>query len=165
MTYFREVQYIRRPWLFALFLGVAAFGGYWVVRHHNEGEPLGLMFDIAIWGNVAITSALALWLWFVRLETEVRDRDVLLRYRLMWVPKKIPFEEIESAEVFDYRPIRDYGGWGLRFGGHGRKEWLWNAYGDRAVRLHLANGKTFSVGSQQPEQLASAIEERRAATR
>ena len=165
MTYFREVQYIRRPWLFALFLGIAAFGAYWAIRHHQQGEPLGLMFDIGIWANVAITSGLALWLWFVRLETEVRERDVVLRYRLMWTPKEIAFDEIEKVEEFDYRPVRDYGGWGLRYGGRERKEWLWNAYGNRAVRFHLTNGRTFSVGSQMPEKLASAVNERRGASR
>ena len=162
MTYFREVQHIRRPWIFAIFLGVAMFGGYWVLRHQQEGRSLGAAYDLVIWGNLAFTGALAVWLWFVRLETEVRDKAVYLHYRWMWRPKKIRYDEIDRVEAFEYRPIRDYGGWGLRRG-HKNKEWMWNAYGSRAVRLHLSDGSTFAVGSQRPEKLAAAVEERRAA--
>ncbi len=157
MTYFREVQHIRRPWLVALLLAVAAFGFYWLLRAQAVEKPLGFVYDFTLWVNIGVTCLFVLWIWFARLETAVRDDSVHLRFYWVWRPKAIPFESIEGVEAYTYRPIRDYGGWGVR-GGKG--ESIWNAYGNGAVRLRLTDGKRFCIGSQQPEKLAEAIRQR-----
>ena len=91
-----------------------------------------------------------------RLEVEVW-RDVL---RVAFGPlrvlrRTIPFENIESIEAVTYRPIRDFGGWGIRFR-PGRT--AWTVRGNRAVRLTLADGKEFFIGSRFPHRLAERIQ-------
>ena len=68
----------------------------------------------------------------------------------------MPVDAIASVEVVQYHPIRDYGGWGLRFGRDGER--IYNARGDRGVRLRLRDGSRLLIGSQRPDDLALAIE-------
>ena len=55
-----------------------------------------------------------------------------------------------------FRPIADYGFWGVRSGRDGTRALI--ARGNRGVRLELADGSFLLIGSQRPEALARAIE-------
>ena len=55
-----------------------------------------------------------------------------------------------------YRPVLDYGGWGIRRGRDGER--VLNARGDRGVRLHHFDGSKILIGSQRAEELALAVE-------
>ena len=46
-------------------------------------------------------------------------------------------------------------GWGIRLIPNG---WLWNVSGLGAVELSLVNGQRFRIGTDEPEQLATAIQ-------
>ena len=62
---------------------------------------------------------------------------------------------IARAEAVVYRPIRDYGGWGIR--GFGRRRAL-NARGNHGVLHHRGrDGSTLLIGSQTPRALLSAL--------
>ena len=55
-----------------------------------------------------------------RLITEVRSDGLHIRFfPLKWKP--IPYETIASYQTRTYRPIRDYGGWGIRSGREGSR--------------------------------------------
>lgn len=82
-----------------------------------------------------------------------------LRISFGFVPtfrRIVPLDAIASVEVVHYHPIRTYGGWGVRFGRAGER--VYNARGDRGVRVRLHDGSRLLVGSQHPEQLALALE-------
>jgi hypothetical protein len=64
--------------------------------------------------------------------------------------------EIVHRETRTYRPILEYGGWGVRYS-FVRKGWAYTVSGNRGVQLQLANGKRILVGSQRAEELARAI--------
>lgn len=79
-----------------------------------------------------------------------------LRVRFGLIPSyrvTIRLEEIESAEVVTYDPIRDYGGWGIR----GLPVSCLNARGNRGVKLRLKNGRSMLIGSQTPEELYARL--------
>jgi hypothetical protein len=61
---------------------------------------------------------------------------------------------VKSHEVITYSPLRDYGGWGIRYGSKGK---AYNVSGNRGVRLELSNGKRLLFGSQRPEELSEAV--------
>lgn len=111
------------------------------------------------WPIILITG-LAIGLPFVliavfRVETEVEADS--LNVRLAPLPfRRIPLRNIRRAFVRTYRPLREYGGWGLRYGWNGM---AYNARGNRGVQLELEGGKRVLVGSQQPEELLQALEE------
>jgi hypothetical protein len=148
VEYFREVQPLRRNpvvWFVAALTALAIL----LTLATRAAEPG--------WA-VAFPLLTIVWLLLVKLETEVREDGVRLRFHLLWFPKTIPWDRIESAEAVVYRPLVQYGGWGIRRGWGG--EWAWNVSGSEGVRLRLRDGKSFLIGSARAERLAGAIRDR-----
>lgn len=67
---------------------------------------------------------------------------------------RIPYERIASLETVTYRPLGEFGGWGLR--GFGSRQ-AWTARGNRAVVLHLVDLRDIYVGSDNPRRLEERI--------
>ncbi len=94
----------------------------------------------------------------LRMTTEVTPTD--LRVWFGWIPtyrRFVAVGTIRRIEVVTYRPLLDYGGWGIRTGRDGER--VLNARGNRGVRLELIDGSRLLIGSQRPEALANAIED------
>ena len=117
------------------------------------------------WGKHPVSNAnvigwtIFLWAIFlrlitVRLVTEARDGTLVISLRGFWRSRRIPLDEIRSAEVIRYDPVRDYGGYGIRTGRFGK---AYIAAGKRGVRLKLASGATVVVGSDRPGELAAVL--------
>jgi hypothetical protein len=66
----------------------------------------------------------------------------------------IPIADVRRAEAVEYRPISEYGGWGIR--GFGKKRAL-NTRGNRGVLLTKTDGSTLLIGSQKPRELLDAL--------
>lgn len=94
---------------------------------------------------------------FLRMTTEVTPTD--LRVWFGWVPtyrRFVVIGTVHRIEVVSYRPLVDYGGWGIRAGRDGER--VLNARGNRGVRIDLSDGTRLLIGSQRPEALAIALE-------
>ena len=88
---------------------------------------------------------------FSRLRVVVDSTDVRIAFLFGWPRKAIPLADVVSAE-----PVRNkwWYGWGIRRTPQG---WMWNVHGLDAVELSLANGKTFRIGTDEPQDLVGAI--------
>ncbi len=163
---FREVQSFRQGWLWALLLAsdvvVVLVFGYGMIQQLILGVPWGdrPMSDLALMivgpSLILFVSLLVYLFAILRLITEVAQDGLHLRFyplRRM----SIPYASIKSCEVRSYRPIREYGGWGIKFGPGGR---ALNVSGNRGVQLELEGEKPLLIGSQKAEQLALAIKSR-----
>jgi hypothetical protein len=92
------------------------------------------------------------------LTTAVSDRDVQVWFGIGLIRRRIPLHRITSANPVSNRWIY---GWGVRWIPDG---WLWNVSGLDAVELALVTGRRFRIGTDEPEQLAAAIQTALAAT-
>jgi hypothetical protein len=140
--------------------------GYGIYKQIILGRPWGdrPMSDrelilISILGSVL--AAGLLWL-FYHMKLVVRVSKGYLHLRFFpFVHKNIPLREIAHWEARIYHPIREYGGWGIRYAGK-RKGWAYNVSGNFGVQLDLKNGERLLIGSQRADQLASALERAKA---
>ena len=90
----------------------------------------------------------------VRVITDVRPGQ--LSVRLYPFPTKlIPVSTISEASVRHYSPLGEFGGWGMRV--NKRSGRAYNAYGNQGVQLVLSDGARVLIGSQQSEQLLTAL--------
>ncbi len=143
----------------AFLFGIGLFG-YGMVKQLVFGQPWGNrpMSDtaLAVIGPLVILFEVGFLYLFrlMKLVTEVRDDGLDIHFYPL-SRKKIAFNEIKSCEVRTYRPIMEYGGWGIRYGISGK---AYNVSGNQGVQLVLRNNKRLLIGSQRPEELASAIE-------
>ena len=67
------------------------------------------------------------------------------------------FDYIHEAHAITYSPLKDYGGWGIRYG---RKGKAYNVSGNKGVMLSMKDGKAIMIGSQNNKDLWNVINER-----
>ncbi|WP_250846854.1 hypothetical protein [Aquisphaera insulae] len=161
-TVFHEEQYF--DWRVYAFIAAAelaaGIGMLWFARQWAPVATLlshkaSLEFLLCLLPAVAMPLLLVLAL--LRMTTEVTPDE--LRVWFGWIPiyrRAIQVSGIVRHQVVEYRPIADYGGWGIRAGRNGER--ALNARGNRGVRLELADGTKLLIGSQRPEELAETLE-------
>lgn len=69
--------------------------------------------------------------------------------------RRIFKSEIKSARVRKYSPLREFGGWGVRFGRGGK---AFNMQGNMGLQLEMQNGDKLLIGTRKPEELAAWVE-------
>jgi hypothetical protein len=75
-----------------------------------------------------------------------------------FVRRVLPASNIAGAEARTYRPVREYGGWGVRWSLRGlNANRAYNVSGDQGVQLVLTNGDRVLIGTQRPTELEAAI--------
>jgi len=68
----------------------------------------------------------------------------------------IKIEDIEKFKAMEYSPLKEYGGWGIKFGFGGK---AYNVSGNKGVRIHLKDGTNIMFGSQKHNELAKALKQ------
>lgn len=112
------------------------------------------LFGLAIGGSVVAL------LFCCELRVVVRPDALHVRFFPLTRQHRYSWDEIESAQARTYRPIAEFGGWGVRFGRRGK---AYNVYGNRGVQLELTGGRRLLIGSQRADELAAAIRSARGA--
>lgn len=91
----------------------------------------------------------------LRLEISVDDRYLRFRFYPVHVNyRETALSEISAAEEVKYRPIMEYGGWGIRFRRNIR---AYTMRGNEGVMLTFADGRKILLGSQKADKLLKAI--------
>lgn len=154
---FREVQRWRDvPWVMVLVFGLAAAQWWFFFEQIVRGIPVGNnpgsdTLVIIIWLVFGVGFPLFfLWLQMV---VEVVPGEVIILYR-PFVSRRIPIGDIARVEPRVYRPLGEYGGWGIR-GLGGRV--AYNVSGNTGVELTLVDGRHVMIGTQKAAELAGAI--------
>jgi hypothetical protein len=149
---FRETQrFLRNRW--AVIGALAAVVGGCAPLAAMGATPAAFL-------GIAVGLGVAALLVFGALHTEVRPDGLYVRFVPFTRQHRFDWSEIVSAEARRYRPILEYGGWGIRWSGKGK---AYNVHGDRGVQLVLADGRRLLIGSQEAEALARAIASARGA--
>jgi hypothetical protein len=99
----------------------------------------------------------AVFLYSLRLETEVRADGIYLK---MWPLhrsfRRISWSEVKRYEPRQYNPLREFGGWGIR--------WVpgkvaYNVSGNQGIWIERTNERSVLIGSQRVEEFVTAIDE------
>jgi hypothetical protein len=138
---------------------IAALAWYTFIRQIVFEETFGTnpAPDWAVFIILAIFGVIfpALFL-MVRLEVLVTGQRLVFRmYPLHPRWKEVAAAEIEGAMAIVYRPFREYGGWGIRYG---RQGIAYTVSGDRGVLVRLSSGRTFIIGSRRALELETALQ-------
>jgi hypothetical protein len=92
---------------------------------------------------------------FSTLTVEVAGGALSASFTGGFLRRRIELDLIEAAEATS---VKWHAGWGVRLTSDG---WLYNVTGRRVVRLHLRDGRVFTVGTNEPELLLAAIDRAR----
>ncbi len=158
---FREVQHFRQPLLWLFLIAFSAFSLFGVAYQVVQGIPFG---------NRPAPDSVLLLIWLVfgigfplffallSLTVEVRRSGLYYRFFPLHLSfRRIGWDEADTVEAKEYRPLLEFGGWGIRYGGGGRR--AYSVGGNRGVEFRLKNGKRVLFGSQRPEEFSRAVGE------
>ena len=156
-TPFHESQPVRVWWLWLILLIPVAIS-WWIlivqigfgtfVENHQAPDSV----TVIMW--LLFGLGLPLFAYVTRLITDVQGDGVYLRFAPLY-SRTIALEDIAAYQARQYRPFREYGGWGIRYGGRTKRAFI--VGGNRGVELTLVDGTRVLIGSQRPEEFASAI--------
>jgi len=116
-------------------------------------QPLPMIVMVAI---LTVPTVLTFLFWMSKLETQVRSDGLYIRFFPFHINfKKFALEDIGEYYVREYRPLLEYGGWGIRYSFSGK---AYNVSGKKGLQIIFKNGKRLLVGSQKPQELVVAID-------
>jgi hypothetical protein len=158
---FREVQRLSLWFRWALLLLMIVAAGFAVFALREalsaQDSPNTASAVVVIILGIGVPVAVTVLLFAAKLETEVRGDGLYVRFFPFYIGYKefapVDFEECYARE---YRPIREYGGWGI-WCGFGKRGGAYNMSGNKGVQLVFKNGKRLLIGSQKADELAKAI--------
>ncbi len=111
---------------------------------------------LMVFSGIIIRIAVALLFWILKLRTEVGPDGLYIRFFPVHIRfKRFAAEDLGEYYARQYKPIFEYGGWGIR--GSFKKGRAYNVSGNKGVQLVFKNGKRLLIGSQKAEELEEAV--------
>lgn len=144
---FEETQRFRQKWVWAALIGAGIASVYFPVSTARYIEAAAV--------SAVFLTVYAIFYLF-RLETRVDSSGVHYRfYPFQIAERTIDFDEIEEMEVGEYAPLREFGGWGIRWR-PGRI--AFTVSGKKCVRLDVGDGRQIVLGTRRPEEMEKEVE-------
>ena len=157
---YREEQPFARTWVWIPVTIVTMVAWYFFFREWFL-SPEDTKLPAALWIMFILVGVVTPALFFsMRLIVTVSRRELKVN---MWplYRRTVAVADITSVEAVTYRPIMEFGGWGVRYS-LTRRAWGYTVSGKEGVQLDLANGKKVLVGSKENTRLAAALEQAKA---
>lgn len=150
-----ENQRFRQKWIVLLILAFSIFISVMSIRQFVYHIPFGNhpATNSQLAGFLAFFLLILVFLFSTKLATRYTSEGIF--YQMKWIHLKekfIDWKDIKSVEVRTYKPIKEYGGWGLRLGIFGKGKAI-NMSGNKGVQLILNNGRKLLIGTQKPEEI------------
>lgn len=123
----------------------------------GRNPPAAREILIAVLAGIIVPIGISILFTLLKMETQVRSDGLYIRFFPFHIHfRKFSPDDIDECHARQYRPILEYGGWGIRCGlsGNGR---AYNVSGNKGVQLVLKNGRRLLVGSQRALELEKAI--------
>jgi hypothetical protein len=152
---FKEEQSFTQRWIWVLigctFLIPMIFI---VIELVESSDAVELIFPLAI---IAGTGLVIIWLFLkMKLYVEITQNEIRFRFPPFlnkW--KSINKIEIERFEVRTYKPVWEYGGWGIK--GNTRNK-AYNVKGNIGLQIYLKDSKKVLFGTQHKQAIRLAME-------
>lgn len=156
---FAERQRFTQWWLWVLLAGINGLVIYGAVYQLSTGKPFGnnpASDGVLIWTVVFSLSITALFFVF-KLETKISKEGVEVRFfPLRRKFKLYPWSSVAKAYTRTYSPIREYGGWGVRYRFSGNGKAL-NVSGNRGLQLVMHDGSELLIGTQRQQEIDAIL--------
>ena len=106
-----------------------------------------------------VLGCLILPLFFYAFQLRIKVNEEGLHYQFApfhFKSHTIKLDEIEKFEALQYKPLAEYGGWGIKYGFKGK---AYNVSGNLGVKIYLANGRNILFGSQKHKELEKVLKQ------
>ena len=142
---FYETQQFRQLWVWTIILLVM----FALITPIFFGVT-GIILSIVL---VSFSFVFIFLFWKMKLITTIKEDGI----NIIFVPFTnfiIPFSKIKYYKIREYRPIIEYGGWGIRFNKSGK---AYTVCGTTGLQISLLNGKEILIGTQRPDPILESL--------
>jgi len=155
VIWYSEKQRFTQWWLWLLMIGINGVFLYGLIQQVIFKTPFGNspMSNPGLISMALFIVGLTFLFFLSRLETQLSDAG--LSYRFFPFRRKftlILWDDIESAVVREYSPMKEFGGWGLRYSLTGKGKAI-SIAGNAGLQLVIKGNQGLLIGTQNPTEL------------
>jgi amino acid transporter len=150
---FAEKQKIIQWWIWLLIVGFN-FVFYWmmymqlVLGKQVGDSPISDLGVVLIYIPMLLITIL---FFYFKLETRIEKEGIYVRFFPFHIRFRFyPWESIEKVYTRTYKPMKEYGGWGIKGSSSNR---TFNFSGKEGLQLELKNGNKLLIGTQKIAEL------------
>lgn len=147
--HFKEIQRIDSLW--PLLILAVTLVSNWILYFRLHESNLEF-FYISVSTAMLLSGILVM----TKLTTRIDADGIYFRlFPFQLRSRYIHRHEIASAEVRNYKPIKEFGGWGLRWSRDGK---AYSVRGNEGIQLTLKDKKRILIGTQRPKEAKEVVE-------
>ncbi|MFZ4741876.1 MAG: hypothetical protein ACOYLE_12005 [Bacteroidales bacterium] len=157
--FYAEEQKVNNRWLWLLLATITivflyGFAEQLILKHPqatNSASNWAMFF-------IGLLSFGALYLIYsIKFSFQIDEEGIKYRFSPFHITERIiQWDDITTLYVRKYKPIAEYGGWGIRTLSF-KKNIAYNISGNYGLQIELKNGKKILFGTQNPEELEKII--------
>lgn len=156
MIYFNETQRFRQWWIWLFLILLPCIFIWGIIQQEFFGIPFGTKpapsSFLALMGLIPLL--ILVMFYSLNLKTIIDDSGISFKmFPFHFKFRHLNWNEIAEAYAREYRPLREYGGWGIKYRGKSGK--AYNISGNKGLQLVLKNGKKILLGSSKYAELLS----------
>ena len=154
---FSETQKFKQWWIWLLLLGLNGTILYGIYQQLFLDQQFGNkpMSDVSLIVTGIFISLLTIVFLLFKLETHIKEDGIYVRFFPIHLSFRFyAWESISKLEVREYKPISEFGGWGLR--GFGKNRAL-NISGNIGLQIEFKDGKKLLIGTTKSDELSDVI--------
>jgi hypothetical protein len=160
MKTFYEKQKFNQWWIWLIIIAITVASSYAAIQQLVFKVPFGN--EPASDNVLIILCMVPLFILtiftFMYLETKINSDGVFYKFNILHFKyRQIKWEEIEKIYTREYRPVAEYGGWGIKWGRKSGK--AYNISGNQGVQIELKNGKKILIGTQKSQEVELLLQE------
>ncbi len=153
---FSETQKFRKIWLWLILLPVILCLRNGLVHGCFDYDSLQPEIGLVI-VSVLIVIGVFLLIFFMKLETRIDKTGIYYKYvPLHREEVRIDWKNIEDAYIRKYKPLIEYGGWGIKLGVFGKGR-AYNVAGNIGLQIVFKNGKHLLLGTQKAAEMKAVL--------
>ena len=152
-TYFKEEQKFNQFYVYTIIAVVMSISGYAIfelVASHEQADSEQI---VAVSVSFLVAISVAVLFYFLKLQTRIDEVEIKVRF-YPFINKKYKWSEVETAEVVEYRPLWEFGGWGIRYR---VGKVAYSVRGKVALKLVLNTGRVVMIGTGKRAELEATI--------
>jgi hypothetical protein len=155
--FFSEEQRFNQlfTWLIiAPVLAITSYQLFEIVADKTRPIPSEELIGLGI--AFVVTVGVGLLFYHMKLITQINNAKIHIRFT-PFVNKTIHWTEVNRAFITTYKPIMEYGGWGIR---RRTGKTAYSVSGKQGLQLVLKNGKMILIGTQKSDEIAYLLKRR-----
>ena len=149
---YTEEQKMRQVWIWAVVLGILSLFLWGIVQQIVFGKEFGNnpVSNISLVAFSLIPILLIYFLYNYIMTTEINEDCIIFKIKYFF-EKRIYWSEVEKVEIIKYKPLAQFGGWGIRYG---LKNMAYSVSGNHCLEISFKEDrKKILLGTQDPDRL------------